>query len=315
MWRRVMSDSSKGEEAVNDFLKAKNVLFEREQTFPELRSPADKSLLPVGFAININGAVGIIEYNGSQHYNPIGNSPEAADAYVRLSKNGSARLNFSKKQNIPLLIIHFKDFDRIHEIVGNFLKDMQKKTKNKTVKYTGHSKGFFKGYPYQTFENATNVVKAKPFELIRDEKHDVFQLPDDAVITSKTYLNKLQSYHDLREQTKQKFQAAVADLVVRVNELQNANQDLEQTINELKMQLHEQDKIITSHNVVTFDGEFRISPSNRSQLTDDARNFIKRLSHRFDNDWNKVRSFIGDNYQEKISVKTIKKVCATPEEI
>ncbi|WP_125769856.1 hypothetical protein [Companilactobacillus furfuricola] len=108
-----MSSNSKGEEAVNDFLKTKNVLFERERTFSDLRSPTDNSPLPVDFAVNVNDFVGIIEYNGIQHYQPIGGTSEAADAWNRLSKNGSARLNFSKKQHIPLLIIHYKDLSRV----------------------------------------------------------------------------------------------------------------------------------------------------------------------------------------------------------
>lgn len=310
-----MSSSSKGEAAVNQFLEAEGVEFERERIFSGLCSSTDNSPLPVDFAVNINGFVGIIEYNGSQHYKPVGESSDAFDAWNRLSKNGSTRLNYSKKKNIPLLVIHYKDFKRVEEVVAGFLKDMRRKTKNETVKYTKHTKGFFVSYPYQAFKKATVEQKRPPFEISSSaEQNEVYPLPNDAVITSQAYLDELQFKHANHEQSIKKFQSVISDMVTRINDLQNTNQELEQTINEMSAQMAEQSMATASHNVVTFEGEFRISPSNRSQLTEDARHFIKHLSHRFDNDWNKVRNFIGDNYQERISVKTIKKVCSTPED-
>lgn len=309
-----MTSNSKGEEAVNEILKAKNVLFERERTFSDLRSPTDNSLLPVDFAVNVNGFVGIIEYNGIQHYQPIGGTSDAADAWNRLSKNGSARLNFSKKRNIPLLIIHYKDFNHVDEVVEKFLIDVRGKMNNQTIKYKAHTKGFFTGYPYQTYDGSKAEERHIPFELASDEQREVYQIPNDAVITSRAYLEQLQAIKAIRDQSVKKFQVAVADMVTRINDLEDFNQDLEQKINELKAKLQVQEQVMAGHSMATFEGEFRISPSNRSQLTEDARHFIQRLSQRFDNDWNKVRNFIGDNYQEKISVTTIKKVCSTKED-
>ncbi|WP_125769858.1 hypothetical protein [Companilactobacillus furfuricola] len=188
--------------------------------------------------------------------------------------------------------------------------DIRGKMANQTIKYTAHTKGFFTGYPYQTFDGTKVEERHIPFELVSDEQREVYQIPNDAVITSRAYLEQLRAIRTIRDQSVKKFQVAVADMVTRINDLENLNQDLEQKVNELTARLQVQDQVIASNNLVTFEGEFRISPSNRSQLTEDARHFIRRLSQRFDNDWNKVRNFIGDNYQEKISVTTIKKVCA-----
>ncbi|AKP67498.1 hypothetical protein [Companilactobacillus ginsenosidimutans] len=116
---------SKGEDLVNSILIRKKISFVREKIFKDLKSPNDSSFLPVDFALDIGGSQAIVEYNGSQHYAPINKTPEAMDAWNRVSKNGQARILYCKQYNVPLLVIHYGDFERVEEILEKFILDVK----------------------------------------------------------------------------------------------------------------------------------------------------------------------------------------------
>ncbi|MEN2665830.1 hypothetical protein [Listeria aquatica] len=112
-----------------------------EQTYSGL-SNTEGALLPVDFSIIVNNRLAFIEYNGPHHYTS-GKSVKEKSAHRRFVANGSKRLNWSQKQGIPLLIIHYKDKDRLLDIVKQYVQDVRNLDIKTTQQYSKRTKGYF----------------------------------------------------------------------------------------------------------------------------------------------------------------------------
>ena len=93
------------EEVIANFLKQNGYKFTREYKFSDLK---DKTYLRFDFCIlnNQNEPIFLIEYNGNQHYTP----PEKFNHYGLLQKHDLMKIEYCKKNNIPILILNKNNF-------------------------------------------------------------------------------------------------------------------------------------------------------------------------------------------------------------
>ncbi|APX71451.1 hypothetical protein M5C72_11910 [Companilactobacillus allii] len=313
-----MEQPSEPESQIIGILNNMHILFDRERTFSNLISKTENVLLPVDFALNINGFLAIIEYNGSQHYKAKNNTDSAQDALRRLSANGTARLNYCSKNDIPILIIHYKDKEKIIKIISSFIDDVKNNIHGTTKAYTQHTKAYFRNIPYHTFEvDPTGPIK--PIQVHENDNLGYLSLSNDAIVWTKKELDTLLSRTKYYEQKVQQYKTVTADLVLTIDSLQHelvekdallqhvdSTQQPVETIEaetKPKIQLDFTDKYSTS---LEFKGDFRKTNSPRSQLTDDAKIFIKALSKHHEK-VSEIQDYLQNNYHENISLTTLKK--------
>jgi len=104
------------EETIARFLKDYNINFKRQYTFEDLKSDKDKKLR-FDFAIlnKSNQLLGLIEYQGQQHYQSI--EYWGGDDYLkRQQQHDDMKLQYCFKHNIPLLVLN-KNSNIIEEII------------------------------------------------------------------------------------------------------------------------------------------------------------------------------------------------------
>ena len=317
-----MEQPSEPESQIIGILNNMQIVFDRERTFPNLISKTENVPLPVDFALNINGFLAIIEYNGSQHYKAKNNSASAQDALRRLCANGTARLNYCSKNNIPLLIIHYKDKEKLIKIISSFIDDVRNNLHGTTKAYTPHTKGYFKNIPYYTFGD----VPTGPIQPIQVHENDTLgyiSLSNDAIVWTKKELDTLLARIDCYEQKIQQYKTVTADLVLTIDSLQHELERKDELINKqpeivteeitepeiTKKEPKLQFEFVNKSNFTEpteFKGDFRKTNSPRSQLTDDAKIFIKSLSQNHEN-VSEIQDYLQSNYNQSISLPTLKK--------
>lgn len=112
----------KGEQKIQKVLKALNVQFEQQYSFPDCRyiNP-----LPFDFLIIIGESKLLVEFNGEQHYRPVkfgGLDDNTADeTFEEVKKRDDIKKDYSLKNKIPLLIIKHDESNRILELIKEFL--------------------------------------------------------------------------------------------------------------------------------------------------------------------------------------------------
>jgi hypothetical protein len=116
-------NESKGELRVARYLSKKNILFETQKTFAGL---IDIKLLKYDFylvGMNI-----LIEYDGEGHFLPcFGSSQEEKIKNLEdCQRRDKIKDEWAKANNIPLLRIPYWDFDRIEELIEEFLFSAKK---------------------------------------------------------------------------------------------------------------------------------------------------------------------------------------------
>lgn len=317
-----MIQPSVPESQIIGILNNLKIVFDRERTFPNLISKTEHVLLPVDFSLNINGFLAIIEYNGSQHYKAKNSSTSAHEALRRLSSNGTARLDYCNKNNIPLLIIHYKDKDSLIKIVSDFIEDVKNTLHGTTKSYTAHTKGYFKNIPYHTFEDSP-AGPIKPIQVRKDDTLGYISLSNDAIVWTKKELDTLLARIKSYESKINQYKSITSDLLLTIDSLQHElkqkNIELREQANsvateskaaiittpepKIKLKLVEDSKPIE---VQKFNGSFRKTSSSRSPLTNEAKIFIKSLSKHHDT-VTEIQKYLKKNYHESVSLPTLKK--------
>lgn len=114
--------NSKGENKVYDFLDKVSVIFKSQYSNKECKHIHS---LRFDFAILDEGkhVLGLIEFHGQQHYIDNTHWDKKETREVRL-KRDQIKADYCKQNNIPFLVIHYKDEDKIEEIVGKFLEEI-----------------------------------------------------------------------------------------------------------------------------------------------------------------------------------------------
>jgi len=93
----------------------------------------DKHRLPFDFVIynNQNNVIGIIEYDGLQHFQPVRfngmTTEKSLDSFKTGQKHDKMKNDFCKSNNIPLLRIKYTEINNIKELVHDFI-DMIKRS-------------------------------------------------------------------------------------------------------------------------------------------------------------------------------------------
>lgn len=97
---------SQAEKIVNKYLQSKNIYYEPQKTYQDLRGKAGYPL-SYDFLIHINGEPRVlVECQGIQHYRPIGRFGGEARFEVQ-RENDAAKRKYAAKINIPLLEIPY----------------------------------------------------------------------------------------------------------------------------------------------------------------------------------------------------------------
>ncbi len=101
--------SSKGEIAIRNYLKEKNILFEEQKKFKECKNERALS-----FDFYLPNENLLIEYNGIQHYE-MNDYFGGEKQFKKQQKNDKLKKEFAEKNNIKLLTISYKEniFDKL----------------------------------------------------------------------------------------------------------------------------------------------------------------------------------------------------------
>ena len=114
-------NESKGESAIVEILIKNHIRFKRECKFKSCR---DKLPLRFDFVVQTNVGVKAIEYQGKQHYEPMrfGMSEEKAkNKLAGVQRRDEIKLNWCNRKGLPLLVIPYWEFDKISEMVKEFV--------------------------------------------------------------------------------------------------------------------------------------------------------------------------------------------------
>lgn len=111
-----------GEAKIRKILTKLNVRFSKQYRFSDCRG--DKFPLPFDFAIfNHEKLIGLIEYDGEQHFKPVkfnGIDDERANKlFVKNKKRDKIKNDYCKKNNIKLLRIPYWEYENIEKIITN----------------------------------------------------------------------------------------------------------------------------------------------------------------------------------------------------
>lgn len=124
---------SKGESEVERCLLTKDIYFEPQKRIPECRH-----IIPLPFDFYCELEIYetdhvrfiipfLIEYNGKQHYQSIPYFGGEKTFKAR-QRNDNIKLKYCVKEDIYLLVIHYKDYKRIDEVLDSYIEFLVKDT-------------------------------------------------------------------------------------------------------------------------------------------------------------------------------------------
>jgi hypothetical protein len=122
---------SKGEREVMRTLRKLDVRFFRETVFDGCRSKVSNKLLPFDISVYVGDELeALIEFQGVQHFLP----SFTVEEWEHTRANDETKREFCEKEGIPLLAIPYHKFNKIEEIVTEFLRQRGILNKNKRYK-------------------------------------------------------------------------------------------------------------------------------------------------------------------------------------
>ena len=113
-------DQSKGEIVIASILTKLNIPFETQKKFPTCK---DKRQLPFDFYLKFNSTQILLEYQGIQHYEPVGFGGDPNLVYEGIQKRDSIKRKWCDDTNINLLEISYRDFNKIESVLVSFLRN------------------------------------------------------------------------------------------------------------------------------------------------------------------------------------------------
>ena len=118
-------NESKGEKAIRKYLKISKIEFKSQYKINECKNIRS---LPFDFAIfKENGLVGLIEYQGEQHFREAAFGSKTNDPklnFLKIKHRDQIKLNYCQNHGIPLLIIPHWEKQNINEILLDFIKSI-----------------------------------------------------------------------------------------------------------------------------------------------------------------------------------------------
>lgn len=117
---------SKGERFVEKMLKMKGIRFTPQKRFDDCRNTLP---LPFDFEIEVDGIKGLIEYDGTQHFQEKSNF-WGRNNFDYIQQNDNIKNNYAKENNIPLLRIPYWWIrnDRAEREIEQFIKQVATST-------------------------------------------------------------------------------------------------------------------------------------------------------------------------------------------
>ena len=112
----------RGESVIEAYLKENGIEYEWQYSPDGLSM---KRKLYYDFCIRINGHIGLIEYHGVQHYKPIAFGGGASDYEGGLERD-RVKTEYAKENKIPFLVISHESFERINDLLTDFIDKMRK---------------------------------------------------------------------------------------------------------------------------------------------------------------------------------------------
>jgi len=113
---------SKAERTIDMFLIMNNIKYTPQYKNDTCRNPATNYLLRYDFAIlnDTDFPIFLIEADGRQHYQSVKRWGGEKN-YDKIKRNDAIKNNWAKENNIPLLRIHYWDFNKIEGIISEFI--------------------------------------------------------------------------------------------------------------------------------------------------------------------------------------------------
>lgn len=111
---------SVGEKIIEYLLNKESIYFQSEYIDKECKSTYP---LRFDFAVWINGKLGLIEYNGIQHYEITKFSPTETELEKQKTRD-KLKIDFCNKNNIPLLVVSYKDQGVLEDLIKTFLESL-----------------------------------------------------------------------------------------------------------------------------------------------------------------------------------------------
>lgn len=121
--------SSKGEKEISDILKKYNIFYQKEKTFANCVSARGNCLRFDFYLTDFNI---LIEYQGQHHYNPVNKYQRAKRVYEQTINHDIIKKNFAAANNIKLVEISHKEYDKIEKIITEIMINYYTK-ENKTM--------------------------------------------------------------------------------------------------------------------------------------------------------------------------------------
>lgn len=107
---------------IKNILKNLNINFNTQQKFKDLK---DVRQLSYDFSIiKNNKIIGLIEYQGEQHFKPI-DYYGGEEKFKKQQYHDSLKFEYAKKNNIPLLYLKKEDNEFLEEKIKSFLKNIK----------------------------------------------------------------------------------------------------------------------------------------------------------------------------------------------
>lgn len=189
---------SKGEKAVADILKRMGIPFKHEGVLEGLVTTGDSNKhLPCDFIISVDGRIGMIEYNGEQHYEAINDVLK----YNRQITNDLKRTQFALDNGLPYLTIHFEDYAQMGAIIRKFITDIENCIATPS-KYTNKSFGYFSPYRKENNELHMDIFGSPEPRIKRNNDLGYLEINAETVLIWDK--NKLEALlNDIYDKTKQ----------------------------------------------------------------------------------------------------------------
>ena len=110
-------NESKGEKAVAKTLTNFSLKFKRQWKF---KSCKNKLSLPFDFVVKTKNGIKAIEYQGEQHFRSV-NFFGGEKEFIKLQKRDKIKKEWCEQCGAPLLRIPYWDYDKIEQLVGEFV--------------------------------------------------------------------------------------------------------------------------------------------------------------------------------------------------
>ena len=138
------SDGSKGVQRIETLLKGLDLDdFSREKRFTACK---DSRTLPFDFIIIVNGRIGLIEYDGAQHFQMVPRFHASEEDFVRQQNHDIIKNRFTRDRNISLCRISYLEDAQIEKHVTEFVTALRTVKKNTRIVIFSNSNLYC--YPY-----------------------------------------------------------------------------------------------------------------------------------------------------------------------